>query len=75
MAHPTELKKNAFRLQHRREFQKTKITSQFIRLKNRFVATFSTKKSSQMGAFFRSQCPLAIRFLVLAHIKSSETIL
>ena len=47
-AHPTELKKIAFRIQHRRKFQKTKITSQFIRLKKRFVATFSAKKSSHI---------------------------
>ena len=55
MVHPTKLEKNAFRIQHRWKFQITKITSQFIRLKKRFVATFSTKKSSHMGAFFRAQ--------------------
>ena len=32
----------------------TKITSQFIRLKKRFVATFSAKKNFHMGAFFRN---------------------
>ena len=57
MAHPTKLKKIAFRIQHRWKFQITKITSQFIRLKKRFVATFSAKKSFHMGAFFRNQCP------------------
>ena len=50
------------------------IISKFIGSKLLPMAIFSTKKSSHMGAFFRSQCPLAIRFLALAHIKSSETI-
>ena len=49
MAHPTKLKIFPFRIQHRRKFQITKITSQFICLKKRFVATFSAKKSSHMG--------------------------
>ena len=50
------------------------ISSEYIRSKLHPMAIFSTKKSSHMGAFFRSQCPLAIRFLALAHITSSETI-
>ena len=45
------------------------ISSEFIRSKPLPMAILSTKKSSHMGAFFRSQCPLAIRFLALAHIE------
>ena len=35
---------------------------------------YTTKKRSHMGAFFRSQCPLAMMILALAHIEWSEII-
>ena len=53
-----------------RKYQKLgEKSSEFIRSKPLPMAIFSTKKRSHMGAFFRNQCPLAIRFLALAHIK------
>ena len=73
-AYPTKLKKNCFPYPTSVEILNNKNNFAIYPSKKPFVATFNTKKSSHMGAFFRSQCPLAIRFLALAHTTWQETI-
>ena len=54
-AHPTELKKNCIPYPTSAEISKNKNNIAIYPSKNRFVATFSTKKSSHIGAFFRAE--------------------